>query len=239
MIALVIYCLSILSVECSSSELRPPELPSYLHKVLFAGKTPYKTSRLLFPAYAANVGITGDNLMGVENGADSNKALYPSECVPEQLSLVLRHGTRYPSKGDVKRITKFKEGLQMMNISEEFLKLKKWQNPFDNENSVTLSEIGVQEMIDISQRFADKFPDMFVASVASYNFELVSSNKERTIASARAFVKGLSRRLQLSQEKLASVLSLRNDLIRFFEHCPRYSDKVSDFFLIIIMLVYV
>ena len=60
------------------------------------------------------------------------------------------------------------------------------------------------------------------------DFEILSSNTQRSIDSAQAFAKGLSLSLNdVEEEWIFSHLSLRNDLLRFYERCSEYNYQVG------------
>ena len=202
----------------------------FLDNMLFNSKTTYKHSKVWFPEYAAQIGMSSSIVSDTEQTTVHRvrtDITAPSTCTPVQLSLVLRHGIRYPSKGDVKKFAKVFEKIKALDVKDEFLALKDWQNIYHAELASELSEGGSQELFDIAQRYVDVFGDIFKDLIESDNAEVFVSSKRRTVDSAQAFMEGVAQKLGVDYGSLVSGLSKRNDLLRFFANCSRYDYDVS------------
>lgn len=204
--------------------------PEYFFRKLFATKTPYNEAKKLMSSYLEH---TQD---GLKSEPISEGNFYPPVCRPKQLSLALRHGTRYPSSGDVKRIAKFLLKLKDVELHSDFTELSTWRNDFIKDREKVLSESGYQENIDIASRFIENFPALFEAVVMDRKlFEFIASGTQRTKASADGFAQGMADKLSLSKDEVISSLELRNDLLRFFEQCDNYKYKVSTYCVILLI----
>jgi len=200
----------------------------YTKHILFATKTPYETSRTLFGSFLSD--ITPDTFFSSGEWPQvTNKNLYPQECEPSQLSMVLRHGTRYPSGGDVKRVSKLLTKLDEIPLTDEFSTLNHWNNDFTAENEKKLGDAGAMENFKIAKRVSSAFNSLFEkVLIHDEHFEFMSSDTQRTIASAASFLEGLADSYKLNKEKLFKQLELRNDLLRFFATCEAYKLKIED-----------
>ena len=201
---------------------------SFLDQTLFSTKTPYKLARHWFSDYVSASGIESKPLPDI-----TEDQFYPTQCTPFQLSIVLRHGTRFPSSGDIKRTAKLLKKLEDLELREEYSAVKDWHNDFTKDNEKQLAGNGVLENIEIAKRLVRAFPALFRSSLALNgddiaDFEILSSNTQRSIDSAQAFAKGLSLSLNdVEEEWIFSHLSQRNDLLRFYERCSEYNYQVG------------
>lgn len=197
---------------------------AYLDSVLFNTKTPYEYSRAFLSHFLSHTNISSDQASRkVEN-------IHPDECTPKQLNILLRHGSRYPSKGDIKRIAKFVEKLQSANLGENYASLKDWVNIYTPETSMKLGKNGARELFGIATRFAQSFGKLLKASGDdnSPSIAISSSDTQRTIASAEAFRDGLAEAMRVTKVDAAlPEMILRNDLLRFYDNCTSYVESVS------------
>lgn len=227
----MLTCFSLCVIGGERSTHKP--LPSYLGKNMHSTKSAYEFSRSFFKEFASHVGIlekeTDEEADVSHDKSDKARSLFPDKCKLEGISLIVRHGARYPSGGDIRRISKLTEKINSLEINRPFSKLKDWKNYFSMETSKMLSESGEKEIVDIAHRYVDLFPELFhaVKGSVSNTFEVMASSTKRAVASAVAFAKGLSRRLHLDQKELTSMISQRDDLLKFAESCSRYLHHVS------------
>lgn len=191
------------------------------HELLFGTKTAYNIAKGSLSKY-----LHGTSQLSQETLKSSYSSnIHPTQCKPKQFSLFLRHGTRYPSKGDTKKIAKLKEKLKFIGSNSKTDALKKWKNTFAAENASKLSQSGKEELRMIASRFAALLNDLLPNADA---VELISSDKERTKSSALAFLDGIADGLPVNTKKLSSRMEFRNDLMRFYEICSSYAYSVSD-----------
>ena len=151
----------------------------------------------------------------------------PENCKPKYIDMLVRHGTRHPSKKDVKKIDAMLSVVNAFFYERQFLyrdlKLP-WRNEFFVENDKILTKIGKEEMKNLSARMKNRLPELFINSPELYSF--YSTDTTRTIESASAFVSGL-----YGDHSNISIVSVKKDkdhLLRFFDQCPLYKTKVSD-----------
>lgn len=235
----------------------PSSPNGFLKRRLYSTKTSYKHAKSLFSDFSSSVGIfpwareeqqvelpkpaAYDNEQEAEILSESRSTsgsavaeqqpaqgqYFPDKCVPQQLNLVIRHGTRFPSKSDVKRISILVKKMQSLNIVDKYAALKSWINYLTMDKATKLTTGGVQEMVDLATQYVQILPELFANTDSKTKLQLISSDSERTLASAAAFCDGLSQALNIDQKQLLSNISRRNDLLRFFEKCSRYPYEVS------------
>lgn len=195
---------------------------NYSNTIFFSSKTSYNISKSHFQVYLKE---TNQSTNGI---ATLNQP--PSQCKAKQLSLLVRHGTRYPSDGDVEKIDNIIAKLQNLDLKAPFVKVKDWNNTFTLEQESLLADAGKEEMKSIASKYTSQFPNLFSSAMSksgSENVEIISSEKERTESSAKAFVDGVSEEITVDVMNLNSKINIRNDLIRFYDFCTEYIDVVS------------
>ena len=161
------------------------------------------------------------------------------QCEPRYVDVTVRHGTRFPSKGDVGKIEKMITRVNnLFSSASPFrsgeLTLPVDENPFTEALDKLLSTVGEEEMYNLSRRLRDKFRSLLDVSYSAERFSFISTGTTRTIQSAMAFAYGLFEgkgRLGTCKFQPIAVESSKIDndpLLRFFDVCPKYSVKVLE-----------
>ena len=173
----------------------------------------------------------------LDNGtsaSNSSAPSYPEGCRPVHLSMVLRHGSRYPSKGDMRDIgsllTKLK-GIINPSLNITLDEPRKWSDAEPKE----LTSVGENEQYNIAKRFRDRFPGVFEKNYWNKYYKFVSSDKPRTARSAMSFAYGLFETrgpAALSKfQPVAITISgpKENDkLLLPYDACPKYKTDVTE-----------
>ena len=121
----------------------------------------------------------------------------PKNCEPLHISMVLRHGTRFPSKKDVGKIDKMLKVVnEAFNSStyeqKHFGDLRfPWKNPFSHSHDKLLAPTGEQEMYYIAKEMIKRFPSLLSRPYHPQYFDFISTGTSRTTQSAMAFAYGL------------------------------------------------
>lgn len=161
----------------------------------------------------------------------------PKNCEPLHISMVLRHGTRYPSLNDVKKIDKMLKVLEKalnassMQIGDLQLPL---QNPFSHTNDKLLATVGEEEMYGIAKELLRRFPSLLFHPYEPQKFDFISTGTTRASQSAMAFAFGLFEgrgQLGASRFQPVAILSRAMDsdpLLRFFDLCQKYLTRVAE-----------
>ena len=163
----------------------------------------------------------------------------PKRCEPLHISMVLRHGTRYPSLNDVKKIDKMLKVVEetlnpsdgTMHIDDLRFPLK---NPFSHTNDKLLTTVGQEEMYNIAKELLRRFPNLLAYPYEPQKFDFISTGTTRAAQSAMAFAFGLFEgRGHLGTNKFQPVAILskamdKDPLLRFFDICPKYITRVKE-----------
>lgn len=172
------------------------------------------------------------------DNATASTQKFPERCRPVHLNMVLRHGSRYPSKGDIRDtsdlLTKLKEihssdYFRYKNVSISFSKPTEW----DDAEPKELSYAGENKQYGIAKRFLSRFPDVFAKKYWNKYYKFVSSDRPRTARSAMSFAYGLFKNEgNVSSSKFQPVaISFSGDkdndkLLLPYDACPRYETDV-------------
>lgn len=147
--------------------------------------------------------------------------------------ILQRHGTRFPTKGDMDRMRSSFEYIKANEdkISDTSLNwLKAWVFPYKKENAGMLTSIGIKEHYDMSKRVVTQLKHLFVDYHAQ-NHSIQATESERTTRSAGSFGHGLFEgNGPLNCHNPLYIFSdpLDNDpKLRFFSMCDRFKQKLE------------
>jgi multiple inositol-polyphosphate phosphatase/2,3-bisphosphoglycerate 3-phosphatase len=113
----------------------------------------------------------------------------PNDCKPIQLNMVIRHGTRYPTK---KVIRKIEDLLKRMKERSPLGDLPVWLLEWDIEKYYPLSQeallaqAGTEELIGLGKRIRSKYGHSFKKYYAKTSYTFEHTYKVRTKQSASA-----------------------------------------------------
>lgn len=122
----------------------------------------------------------------------------PPACAPLQLRAVLRHGTRYPTAGQIRRLGDLHARLLRRPAAAACpaaAALAAWQMWYEESLDGRLAPQGRRDMEHLARRLAARFPALFAAR---RRLVLASSSKHRCLQSSAAFRRGLGPSLSLS-----------------------------------------
>eukprot|EP00127_Corallochytrium_limacisporum_P003530 Clim_evm13s150 gene=Clim_evmTU13s150 len=151
-------------------------------------------------------------------------------CRPEHIQMLVRHGTRYPSTGDIRKLDKLQNKLNQLDLhgDSNYLWLKDWENPFHESDDKMLHEIGEYELYEIAKRYRERFPTLFMEKYSSRSYRFTSTKTERAAQSASAFSYGLFEGTGIISENgfqpvAINSASIDRDIqLRFFDNCDKY-----------------
>lgn len=120
--------------------------------------------------------------------------LLAGTCTPVQLVALIRHGTRYPTTKQIRKLRQLQGLLQTRGSGDRgsgvAAALAKWPLWYDDWMDGQLVEKGRQDMRQLALRLAALFPDLF--SRDNYGrLQLITSSKHRCVDSSAAFLQGL------------------------------------------------
>lgn len=101
--------------------------------------------------------------------------------------MILRHGTRYPSKKYVPRIIdelpqlqhlilkNYKNGKTNLSVDDAAL-FEKWKVPFSQRDTMKLAVEGENEMIDLGERYQARFPSLMPEAYSNQTYRVGIAN---------------------------------------------------------------
>uniref|UniRef100_A0A3Q3W6G7 Multiple inositol polyphosphate phosphatase 1 n=1 Tax=Mola mola TaxID=94237 RepID=A0A3Q3W6G7_MOLML len=186
--------------RCSCSSRSLPDIP---HIAPFFGtKTRYEEVKphLLLDALSVNASVL--------------RPPAGERCSPVHLSAVIRHGSRYPTVKNIRRIHRLSEMLRgdASGGSAGWQRdiRGRWENWFseDMDGERQLVTKGREELRQLAENLT--------------RISLRSSSKHRCVSSVEAFQEGLWRRSDVQYRHLVD-----DELLRFFENCRSYVEGVE------------
>ncbi|KAK2545088.1 multiple inositol polyphosphate phosphatase 1 [Columba livia] len=150
----------------------------------------------------------------------------PPACAPLQLRAVLRHGTRYPTAGQIRRLGDLHARLLRRPAAAACpaaAALAAWQMWYEESLDGRLAPQGRRDMEHLARRLAARFPALFAAR---RRLVLASSSKHRCLQSSAAFRRGLGPSLSLSGDEVE--VQVNDALMRFFDYCAKFVALVEE-----------
>ncbi|NWT35826.1 MINP1 phosphatase, partial [Chroicocephalus maculipennis] len=150
----------------------------------------------------------------------------PAACAPLQLRALLRHGTRYPTAGQIRRLGQLHTRLLRRPAAAACpaaADLAAWQMWYEESLDGRLAPQGRRDMEHLARRLAARFPALFAAR---RRLVLASSSKHRCLQSGAAFRDGLGPSLSLGSDEVE--VEVNDSLMRFFDHCAKFVALVED-----------
>ena len=157
----------------------------------------------------------------------------PEECTPLHLNMVLRHGTRYPGKKDITGMSEladyinqfYKEETRIGNMMLPLVNRFKYGDKY-------LADVGAEELYNMSKRIRRRYQSLFSPKYFGEKHYFVSTMTPRASQSASAFAFGLFEGTgNIGPSKFQPVAitttNLTEPLLRFFDICEDYKEKVS------------
>ncbi|XP_074088357.1 multiple inositol polyphosphate phosphatase 1 isoform X1 [Macrotis lagotis] len=155
----------------------------------------------------------------------------PGGCAPLQLVALVRHGTRYPTAKQVRRLRALRGLLQRAGPGPAAA-LARWPLAYEDWVDGQLVDKGRRDMRRLAARLARRFPAL-LGPGGPGRARLVSSSKPRCLDSAAAFARGLwAQRHPGRPEPAAADMEfgppkINDKLMRFFDHCEKFLVEVE------------
>ncbi|XP_074965677.1 multiple inositol polyphosphate phosphatase 1 [Phalacrocorax aristotelis] len=149
----------------------------------------------------------------------------PASCAPLQLRALLRHGTRYPTAGQIRRLGELHARLSRRPAAAcpAAAALAAWQMWYEESLDGQLAPQGRRDMEHLARRLAARFPALFAAR---RRLVLASSSKHRCLQSGAAFRDGLGPSLSLGGHEVE--VEVNDSLMRFFDYCAKFVALVEE-----------
>ncbi|XP_057271637.1 multiple inositol polyphosphate phosphatase 1 isoform X1 [Pezoporus wallicus] len=157
----------------------------------------------------------------------------PPSCAPLQLRALLRHGTRYPTAEQIRRLGDLHARLLRRRPAADAgsaaaacpvaADLAAWQMWYNESLDGRLAPQGRRDMEHLARRLAARFPALFAAR---RRLVLASSSKHRCLQSGAAFRRGLGPSFSLGSDE--AEVEVNDSLMRFFDHCAKFVALVEE-----------
>ncbi|XP_004440052.2 PREDICTED: multiple inositol polyphosphate phosphatase 1 isoform X3 [Ceratotherium simum simum] len=168
--------------------------------------------------------------------------LLEETCTPVQLVALIRHGTRYPTAKQIRKLRQLHGLLQAGGPGDDSTRaaggrdlsaaLANWPLWYADWMDGQLVEKGRQDMRQLALRLASLFPALF--SLENYGrLQLITSSKHRCVDSGAAFLQGLWQHYHpgLPPPDVADMECgpprVNDKLMRFFDHCEKFLTEVE------------
>ncbi|XP_010969564.1 multiple inositol polyphosphate phosphatase 1 isoform X3 [Camelus ferus] len=168
--------------------------------------------------------------------------LLEETCTPVQLVALIRHGTRYPTAKQIRKLRQLHGLLQARRPGDDGTRaaggrslgaaLANWPLWYADWMDGQLVEKGRQDMRQLALRLASLFPALF--SRENYGrLQLVTSSKHRCVDSGAAFLQGLWQHYHpgVPPPDVADMECgpprINDKLMRFFDYCEKFLTQVE------------
>ncbi|XP_017297146.1 multiple inositol polyphosphate phosphatase 1b [Kryptolebias marmoratus] len=154
-------------------------------------------------------------------------------CSPVHLTAVIRHGTRYPTLKNIRRINRMCELVrrEASRGSEGWLQdlRTRWESWYTEDMDGQLVMKGRDDLRHLARRLASMFPSLLSEeNVRRRRISFISSSKHRCVSSVEAFQDGLRQLYGRHDDPPEYSHEVDDKLMRFFERCRGYVDSVEN-----------
>ncbi|XP_035002686.1 multiple inositol polyphosphate phosphatase 1b isoform X2 [Hippoglossus stenolepis] len=208
-------------LSCSSRSL--PDIPHIA--AYFGTKTRYEevNPQLLRDVFSVNASV----LMAPDT----------ERCSPVHLTAVIRHGSRYPTVKNIRRIQRLSqlvrgEASRGPGGSEDWLRdiQSRWEMWYTEDMDGQLVMKGRDDLRQLAGRLATLFPSLLSdENLMKRRISFRTSSKHRCVSSVEAFQDGLMEHwghTHFSEDRYSHVVD--DQLMRFFERCRGYVEGVEN-----------
>jgi len=159
---------------------------------------------------------------------------HPDQCRPIHFNYLSRHGSREATGVNAysdfaKLAARLKEAAKNMTGMPQWA--RDWKPPGDAGELGELSRYGQEELYNTGKRWMAAYPAVFKETYSSNKYPVVSTTKQRCSESAVSFAMGLwegKGHLGKSNMQPFSLTTRDDEILRFFDACPRYKKMTKD-----------
>ncbi|XP_062287090.1 multiple inositol polyphosphate phosphatase 1-like [Scomber scombrus] len=155
----------------------------------------------------------------------------PSEnCREIHLTAIIRHGTRYPTTKNVKKMqTLYKVVMNNASGEQSWLHEIKtnWTMWYYENMDGRLVQKGVQDHKHLSIRLSRLFPSLISEeNLQSERIQFITSSKHRCVNSTLSFKAGLTEEWDIKDKEFDHAVN--DALMRFFDKCTKFVEEVDN-----------
>ncbi|XP_028324396.1 multiple inositol polyphosphate phosphatase 1-like [Gouania willdenowi] len=153
-----------------------------------------------------------------------------AQCQQIHLTAVIRHGTRYPTTKNVKKMKKL-YNIVVHNATEDHSWLREilteWKMWYTDDMDGRLVQKGVMDHKHLAVRLSKMFPTLISEEKLRGGFiPFISSSKHRCVNSTVSFIAGLTELWGIKDQEFD--YAMNDALMRFFDQCTRFVEEVED-----------
>ncbi|XP_035436952.2 multiple inositol polyphosphate phosphatase 1 [Spodoptera frugiperda] len=166
---------------------------------------------------------------------NDSRIKYPG-CKDTKIWMVIRHGTRLPSRKDLNAVSKLvdlkyevlwqHEYGKGQLTNEQFNSLQDWRLNIDPDQDSYLTLEGQDEMILMAERMQKRFPNAIKQKYSNKTFLFRYTATQRAQQSARYFTNGLFEKKD-AQDIIFAPATRVDPVLRFYKHCDRWLSQVK------------
>lgn len=212
---LLVAALGLLLTRLSCSSLSVPDIPHIA--AYFGTKTRYEE--------------VNPHLLRDPSSVNSSVLRPPANerCTPVHLTAIIRHGSRFPTAKNIRRIHKLSELVRTeapKNSAGRLRELQsRWENWYTEDMDGQLVSKGREDLHQLAKRLFSLFPSLLAEENLS-RISLRSSSKHRCVSSVEAFQEGLAAAWGVKDVQYNHQVD--DELMRFFERCRGYVEGVEN-----------
>ncbi|KAL2078357.1 hypothetical protein ACEWY4_026042 [Coilia grayii] len=152
------------------------------------------------------------------------------DCRAIHLTAIIRHGTRYPTTKNIKRMKRF-YSLIVNESKGTYAWLRdiknNWEMWYTEDMDGKLVEKGRDDHRHLAMRLATSFPTLIsVDNFQGNRIKFITSSKHRCVDSVEAFQEGLQRRWHIQDTRYSQ--EINDSLMRFFDKCKKFIENVDN-----------
>nr|XP_046258383.1 multiple inositol polyphosphate phosphatase 1-like [Scatophagus argus] len=153
-----------------------------------------------------------------------------TQCREIHLTAIIRHGTRYPTVKNIKKMRKFYELVKSSAAGEaSWLReiQTQWKMWYTEDMDGRLAQKGVEDHKHLAIRLSKLFPTMISEENLRGGFiQFITSSKHRCVNSTLSFKAGLTELWAITDKEFDHAVN--DALMRFFDQCTRFVQEVDN-----------
>ncbi|XP_034040385.1 multiple inositol polyphosphate phosphatase 1-like [Thalassophryne amazonica] len=153
-----------------------------------------------------------------------------AQCRQIYLTAVIRHGTRYPTTKNVKKMQQLhKIVLDKASFKDSWLReiQTQWRMWYTEDMDGKLVQKGVSDLKHLAVRLSKLFPSLISEEkLRGGLIKFITSSKHRCVNSTLAFKAGLTQLWAIEDQGFEHVVN--DALMRFFDRCTKFVKDVED-----------
>ncbi|KAL3971961.1 solute carrier family 35 [Sarotherodon galilaeus] len=153
-----------------------------------------------------------------------------AECRQIHLTAVIRHGTRYPTAKNVKKMKKLYDVVRGIDVSNRnwLRELQtQWRMWYTEDMDGRLVQKGVNDHRHLAVRLSKLFPSLISEEKLRGGFiKFITSSKHRCVNSTLSFKAGLTELWDIKDVEFDHAVN--DALMRFFDKCTRFLEEVDN-----------